>query len=696
METRLNLAQYSCIHLSGVGKKVADALEKIGIKTVQDLLFHLPIRYQDRTRLTAIRDITSQEYCVIEGFITQTKNYWQKKRMLSCELRDGTGQITCRFFHFNAKQQQAMKKGFKMRCFGEVRYYRGSYSMIHPEYQIFEADQTLAVEEYLTPIYPVTHGLGQRTIRQLIQQALYLLQTSDLLPEYLPQKILDQHQSCELKTALLYVHTPPPDAHVDSLLAFTHPMQQRLIFEELVAQQAAIRRIRYRMQEHKGPSCLQQSDLIERFIASLPFQLTAAQQRVINEIYTDLNKPVPMMRLLQGDVGSGKTIVSLLSMLKVIDNGYQAALMAPTEILAEQHYQYIKKILQPFDIHVAWLSGKLKAKDRNYALAAIHGGQAKIAIGTHALFQKKVVFAKLGFIVIDEQHRFGVDQRMSLRGKGESNESYPHQLVMTATPIPRTLAMTAYGEMDYSIIDELPPGRHPIKTTVLPNSRRDEVLARVKQQCLEGQQVYWVCTLIEESDVLQCQAAEKTASELQERLPNLKIGLIHGQVGSELKESTMRAFKEGEIDLLVATTVIEVGVDVPNANLIIIENSERFGLSQLHQLRGRVGRGSQQSFCLLLYQSPLSEQAKSRLAVMRESNNGFLIAQRDLELRGPGEVLGTRQTGIARYKVANIIRDKNMLDDAKSVCLLIEKNYPEYLPMLISRWLGDNEHYGTV
>lgn len=691
-----SLEQYPCSQLSGVGSNTSENLAKLNLKTIQDLLFHLPMRYQDRTRITALRDIKPEEYYVIEGIIVNIQIGWKKSTNLICELSDGTGQITCRFFHFHAQQQQNMKRGMRMRCFGEVRYFRGKYSMIHPEYRIFEANRMLAVEEHLTPIYPSTEGLGQKRIRQLIQQALALLKKMPALPELLPSEIRQKYQLCELKQALLFVHEPPPDTEVDLLTDGHHPMQRRLIFEELIAHHAALRQIRHKIQQHQAPIFEQTTDLISRFIERLPFELTAAQKRVVQEIYRDLHKSLPMMRLLQGDVGSGKTIVALLAALKAIDNEYQAVLMAPTEILAEQHYLNCKELLKDTHIHVAWLSGKLKARDRHYALSAINGGQAHLIVGTHAVFQKEIQFKALGLIIIDEQHRFGVGQRMTLREKGSTETRYPHQLLMTATPIPRTLAMTIYADMDYSIIDELPPGRTPVTTLVLPNTRRCEVTERIKNQCLQGNQTYWVCTLIEESEVLQCQAAEETADVLRATLPELKVGLIHGRLGASAKDTVMTEFKQGKIDLLVATTVIEVGVDVPNANLMVIENPERLGLSQLHQLRGRVGRGHKKSHCVLLYQPPLSETAKSRLAIMRETTDGFQIAQRDLELRGPGEVLGTRQTGIMRFKVANLARDKQLLPEAAKACKMLEVQWPQQIPLLINRWVGENTEYAHV
>lgn len=694
--TSLSLDQCRCTDLSGVGPKVSDNLEKLNIFTIQDLLFHLPIRYQDRTHITALRDIKPKEYCVVEGIITNTKVLQQRKKSLTCEISDGTGRITCRFFHFNLSQRQNMQPGMRMRCFGEIRYYRGEYTIIHPEYKVYSANQTISVEEHLTPIYSTVEGLGQRTIVQLIQQALDLLRKGHLLPELLPETIHQKYQLCDLKQAILFVHLPPPDACVSQLLEGTHPMQQRLAFEELMANHAALRQIRHRIRQHSAPTLSEKTNLTSAFIKTLPYELTSAQRRVVDDIYADLSKPQAMMRLIQGDVGSGKTIVALLAMLKVVENGYQAAMMAPTEILAEQHYLNFKKFLADFDIHIAWLSGRLKARDRNYGLSAISGGQAKIVIGTHALFQKEVTFKQLGLVVIDEQHRFGVNQRMSLRDKGEQADCYPHQLIMTATPIPRTLAMTAFADMDYSVIDELPPGRTPVTTIVIPNTRRHEILQRVKEQCLQGHQVYWVCTLIEESETLQCQAAADTAEEISAILPEVKVGLVHGRLGGDAKETVMEAFKQNQINLLVATTVIEVGVDVPNASLMVIENPERLGLSQLHQLRGRVGRGHQQSHCVLLFQPNLSETAKSRLSIMRETTDGFKIAEHDLKLRGPGQVLGTRQTGCARFKVANLMRDKSLLTGVKYACEFLEQHHPEVIPALTKRWFGDNEQYGRV
>lgn len=692
----LPLAKSSCAHLSGVGPKLAANLEKLGISNLQDLLFHLPIRYQDKTRITAMRDLRVKEYCVIEGVIKQTKVNRYKRPSLVCNISDATGLVSCRFFHFSNAQHQQMVNGKRMRCFGEIRYYNGHFTMLHPEYQIFDARQTLAVEENLTPIYHTTEGLGQKTIRQLINQALGMLKNPCFLEELLPLKIRQHYQLCELQQAIHFIHHPPPDTQLELLLEGTHPMLKRLIFEELIAHQLAMRRIRNQLKSLGAPQLKQQSSLISDFVKQLPFTLTQAQQRVINEIYQDLSLPQPMLRLVQGDVGCGKTIVALLAMLVAVDNDYQAVLMAPTEILAEQHYLNCKKALKSHNIHVAWLSGKLKARDRNYGLSAISGGQAKIIIGTHALFQKNVQFYNLGLVIIDEQHRFGVDQRLLLRDKGQQHSTLPHQLIMTATPIPRTLAMTSYADMDYSVIDELPPGRMPITTVALPNTRREEILERVKKHTLSHQQTYWVCTLIEESEQLQCQAATDVAEEIAQKLPELNVGLVHGRLSSEQKESIMSDFKQGHIDLLVATTVIEVGVDVPNASLIIIENPERLGLSQLHQLRGRVGRGKNQSHCVLLYQPNLSEYAIARLAIMRETNDGFKIAEHDMKLRGPGEILGTKQTGITRFKVANIIRDKKLLPTIKPICELIESEHSEQITKLIERWLADNEQYARV
>ncbi len=694
--TSLSLAQLPCTQLKRVGAKIAQCLAKKGIETIQDLLLYLPYRYQDRTHITPICDLRTNEYAVVEGIVNNSKTTWGRRPSMICDIVDQTGQLQIRFFHFYAAQKQHFVRGTKIRLFGEVHEFKGHFSIIHPEYQVIHAGEDVPVAEHLTPIYTTTEGLSQHSIRQLIDQAMNYLQEGHTLTEILPESLRQQFQLVDITQAVRFVHNPPPDAAVDLLLNGVHPMQRRLAFEELLAQQLSLRRLRQKAHEQKAPVLNADGDLLSQFFQQLPFTLTNAQRRVVDEIFADITQSTPMIRLMQGDVGSGKTVVALLASLRAVASGYQAVLMVPTEILAEQHYRNFLGLLKDLDVYTVCLTGKLSTRDRNYILAAIGGGQAQIIIGTHALFQKEVSFSNLALVIIDEQHRFGVHQRMALRDKTWQTDVVPHQLVMTATPIPRTLAMTAYADMDYSVIDELPPGRTPIKSVAIPNSRRDEVLERVKEVCQKKQQTYWVCTLIDESEVLQCQAAEKTAQALQESLPGLTIGLVHGRLASTEKETIMQQFKEGAIDLLVATTVIEVGVDVPNASLMIIENPERLGLAQLHQLRGRVGRGTAASHCVLLYQSPLSDHAKSRLAIMRETNDGFAIAQRDLELRGPGEVLGTRQAGMMRFKIADIIRDKDLLGDVRRAAKRIEQDYSHVIPLLIQRWLGDNEQYGKV
>lgn len=691
-----NLAEYPCTQLKGIGTRLAERLAKCGIHTVQDLLFHLPSRYQDRTRITPIREARTGDHVVIEGAITSTELSRGRRRSLLCHLVDSTGYLTLRFFYFTEKQQQSLKNGLKLRCFGEVRGWGRELEMIHPEYQYVNANTPLSIEDCLTPVYPTTEGLNQRQLRLATDLALDFL-ANDQLPDYLPSSLLHEMNMPKLADALRYVHRPPPDANVTELLAGTHPAQQRLSFEELVAHHLTLRRLRQTVQYSSAPALAAKEQLTSALLANLPFELTTAQKRVYNEIIVDLAQPKPMLRLLQGDVGSGKTIVAALAALLAVENNYQAALMAPTELLAEQHYQNFIKWLEPLGIQVAWLAGKLKGKARNAMMDDVATAKAQVVVGTHALFQEEVKFATLGLVIIDEQHRFGVHQRLALREKGVYSGCYPHQLIMTATPIPRTLAMTAYADLDNSIIDELPPGRTPVQTVVIPDQRRKEVILRVKQACETGRQVYWVCPLITESEALQCQAAETTSAQLTTHLPKVRVGLIHGRMVAVQKEEVMAAFKKREIDLLVATTVIEVGVDVPNASLMVIENAERLGLAQLHQLRGRVGRGSTASFCVLLYQHDrLSTQAKARLAVLRETNDGFAIARRDLELRGPGEVLGTRQAGMLQLKVADLLRDHSLLPRVQAAAEILLQHHLPVVELLIKRWIATAEKYGEA
>jgi len=639
---------------------------------------------------------------VIEGEIRGSDVVFGRRRSLVCRVQDHSGLMTLRFFHFNQAQQQSLQTGTKLRCFGEVRRGKSGLEMYHPEYQLLNQAQPPALAETLTPIYPATEGVTQQRIRDLCGQALKLLEQHSI-EDWLPAELANSHSNYSLVDALHLLHNPPPGTAINLLAEGEHPAQQRLASEELIAHHLSLLRLRQKIQHQAAPALLPDQAAADRFLAQLPFTLTGAQQRVASDISADISQPIPMLRLIQGDVGSGKTVVAALGAVQAVANGMQAALMAPTEILAEQHRVNFEAWLAPLGIRIAWLTGKLKGKAREVQLAAIADGSAQIVIGTHALFQEAVEFHNLGLTIIDEQHRFGVHQRLALRKKGavidaelDEEGSTPHQLIMTATPIPRTLAMSAYADLDCSVIDELPPGRKPIETVVLNELRRNDVIERVRASCQDGRQAYWVCTLIEESDVLEAQAAEATAQELQLLLSELSVGLIHGRLKPKEKVQMMQAFKAGEINLLVATTVIEVGVDVPNASLMIIENSERLGLSQLHQLRGRVGRGSQSSHCVLLYSAPLSGNGAARLKIMRETNDGFKIAEKDLEIRGPGEVLGTRQTGDMQFRIADLQRDAHLLPEVKRMAIKLLQEYAGNVDPLIGRWLGHSEQYGQA
>ena len=691
----VTLAACPVTHLKGIGNKTAEKLKRLGIVTVQDALFHLPLRYEDRTRITPIGRLQPYEPAVVEGIVELSDIKFGRRRMLLCRISDGTGFLTLRFFHFSSVQKEGLARGRRIRCYGEVRNGPQSLEIVHPEYSFIEDTETLSTEETLTPVYPATEGVHQLTLRSLTDNALALLQKIPL-QELLPSSVCQKIGFPELHDAIQWIHRPPKDISLSMLMDDNHPARKRLVFEELLAHQISMKQLRQRAQKYHAPVINAKCALESRLLATLPFELTGAQKKVIEEIKKDLLKPCPMQRLIQGDVGCGKTLVAIMAALSVVEAGMQAVVMAPTEILSEQHFNNFCQWLKPLGIHVAWLTGKQKATERRQALEEIATGKAQVIVGTHALFQDEVEFKNPGLIVIDEQHRFGVHQRMALREKGKNGKQYPHQLIMTATPIPRTLAMTAYADLDVSIIDELPPGRKEVETIVVSGDRRDEIVARIHHACKEGRQAYWVCSLIEESEALQCQAASDTAVLLQECLPELKVGLIHGRMKPVDKEQVMSAFKLGDIDLLVATTVIEVGVDVPNASLMVIENSERFGLSQLHQLRGRVGRGSEKSSCVLLYQAPLSENSRTRLAVMRETSDGFKIAQHDLEIRGPGEVLGTRQTGMMQFHIADIIRDQALIPQVNKVSEELLVDYPENARLIVRRWLGETEKYGNV
>ncbi|MDG6477584.1 ATP-dependent DNA helicase RecG [Glaesserella parasuis] len=680
--------------LSGVGAAISEKLSRIGINNVQDLLFHLPLRYEDRTRITPIADVRPESFATVEGFVQLTEVQFGRRPILSTTISDGTSKITLKFFNFNAGMKNSLATGVRVKAFGEIKRGRFMAEMHHPEYQIIRGNQPLELAETLTPIYPTTEGLKQASLRKLTDQALALLervQVAELLPdEFNPHKY-------SLKEALQLLHRPPPSVSSELLDKGEHPAQKRLIFEELLAHNLAMQQVRMGVQQHFAEPLCYQTDLKQRFLATLLFQPTNAQSRVTAEIEQDLAKPFPMMRLVQGDVGSGKTLVAALAALLAIDNGKQVALMAPTEILAEQHAHNFANWLRPFGIEVGWLAGKVKGKARTAQLEAIKNGDVQMIIGTHALFQDQVEFHHLALVIIDEQHRFGVHQRLTLREKGAKGDVYPHQLIMTATPIPRTLTMTVYADLDTSIIDELPPGRTPITTVAISEDRRDEVVRRVYQACKnEKRQAYWVCTLIDESEVLEAQAAAAIAEDLQRALPDLRIGLVHGRMKPQEKQAIMAEFKAADIDLLVATTVIEVGVDVPNASLMIIENSERLGLAQLHQLRGRVGRGATASHCVLMYKAPLGKISTKRLQVLRDSQDGFVIAEKDLEIRGPGEVLGTKQTGMAEFKIANLMRDRKMIPLVQSYAKQLTLKYPDTAKQLIRRWLDEKTVYSNA
>ena len=701
-ETSLDRLSVEALHR--VGPHLATKLKKLGLYSIQDLLFHLPLRYIDRTQITPIGGIQPMTEVVIEGEVRASDIMFGRRRSLVCRIQDHSGVVTLRFFHFNRAQQERLKPGTKLRCFGEVRRGKSGVELYHPEYQTLDQANPPALEDKLTPIYPATEGITQSRIRDLCSQALERLKDQsirELLPPDLGSS-LRQELAYSLPQALRLLHNPPPGTALNLLAEGEHPAQQRLAAEELIAHNLSLLKLRQQVQQQQAPVLIEDKSAATAFLEQLPFSLTAAQHRVAAEISSDISTAIPMLRLVQGDVGSGKTVVAALAATQAIANGHQVALMAPTEILADQHRINFEQWLQPLGIRVAYLTGKVKGKAREVQLGAIADGTAKMVIGTHALFQESVEFYDLGLSIIDEQHRFGVHQRLALRKKGFSVEGSnlrgpaPHQLIMTATPIPRTLAMSAYADLDCSVIDELPPGRMPVETVVLSNLRRNDVIARVRASCGTGRQAYWVCTLIEESDVLVAQAAEVTSAELQLMLPELSIGLVHGRLKPREKLEIMASFKAGEIDLLVATTVIEVGVDVPNASLMIIENSERLGLSQLHQLRGRVGRGSQSSHCVLLYSPPISGNGSARLKIMRETTDGFKIAEKDLELRGPGEVLGTRQTGDMQLHIADLQRDAHMLPHIKHLAQDLLLNHPQNVDALITRWLGQSEQYAQA
>ena len=689
----------SLTSLRGVGPALAERLGRLNVETPGDLLFLLPQRYEDRTNLTPLGALTFGRRVVVEGMVELSEVVFRRRRTLLARISDGTGLLTLRFFYFSRAQQKTLERGARVRCYGEVRKGPSGPEMIHPEYTLLRTEESQPLEDELTPVYPTTEGLQQFRLRGLVDQAL-----ERFLPEvhdWLPGDIVAELGLPSIAEAIRYLHRPPPDADLGALAAGAHPCQRRLALEEMLAHHLSLRRVREQNRQEPGIRLAPAGALRERFLAQLGFELTGDQRAALEDIESDLAGDHPMMRLVQGDVGCGKTVVAAAAALAAVDNGYQVAIMAPTELLAEQHRDSFAAWFKPLGINTAWLSGSLRKKARETAYAAIAGGDAQVIVGTHALFQAGVEYHKLALVVVDEQHRFGVHQRLQLMEKGLDRDTAPHQLVMTATPIPRTLAMTLYADLDTSIIRELPPGRQPIRTVALPDERRPEIVERVHKACREGSRAYWVCPLVEDSDLIESQAAESTYAMLREALKGVSVGLIHGRMKADEKERAMQSFAAGDTQILVATTVIEVGVDVPEATLMIIENAERMGLSQLHQLRGRVGRGAGSSSCVLLYRQPLSAVARQRLDVLRRTNDGFEVAQQDLELRGPGEVLGTRQTGLMQLRVADLIRDADLAPDVYRIARRLLEATPETdgagaTDAIIRRWIGASARFGNV
>jgi len=680
--------------LHGVGAALAEKLARLGLDNTFDLLFHLPSRFEDRTRVTPVIQLRHGQQALILGTIEGCQVQFGRRRSLLVGIDDEGAYFTMRLFYFNAQQQRALQNGQWIHCFGEARQGAKGLEMVHPEYRVYSSEPENITSDALTPVYPVTEGVTHARIRKLILAVLdrELQQVEELLPP----EVLAQHHFMPLADALRTLHTPRADDDLLALAEQRHPAQHRLALEELLAHHLALRKLKQKRAVHAAPHITKTGESWSRLRPGLGFDLTAAQIRTISEIEQDFDLSRPALRLIQGDVGCGKTVVAAAAALQAVDSGYQVAIMAPTELLAEQHRRNFENWCKDLGISVGWLSSRLPAAEKKAARAAIESGQVQIAIGTHALFQESVNFRCLGLIIVDEQHRFGVDQRLALKNKGRTASQVPHQLIMSATPIPRSLSMVYYADLDVSNIDELPPGRKPVNTVVLPNTRREEVQERIRAACTEGRQAYWVCPLIEESEALQAQAATETAALLSATLHGIKVELIHGKMKPAQKDRLMQAFRSGEIDLLVATTVIEVGVDVPNASLMIIENAERLGLAQLHQLRGRVGRGEAQAVCVLMYQSPLGKTSRRRLDIMRQTNDGFEIARHDLEFRGPGELMGTRQTGDHQLKVANIVRDQALLPLVEQAAGALIENHPENVDLIIDRWVKHKAHYAEV
>ena len=693
--------------LPGVGPAVAEKLAARGLLSLQDLWLHLPLRYEDRTRLTAIRDLMPGQPAQVEGRVEAVERGFRYRPLLRVTISDESrASLALRFFHFNAAQAAQFQPGRRVRCYGEPRPSGHGLEIVHPSYRFLAESEAGVLQDRLDPVYPAVEGIGAAPLARLVGEALKRLpEAADL--ELLPAAVMQALGLPTLREALLTAHRPPPDADADAFTQGRHPALQRLAFEELLAQHLSLRRQRIALREHGAQPIAGQGRLAAALVTRLPYALTGAQRRVLEEVEHDIRQPRPMLRLVQGDVGSGKTVVAALAALRAVECGKQVALMAPTELLAEQHLANFRAWFEPLGVQVAWLAGKVTGRARTAALAQIASGEGQVVVGTHALMQEGVAFRELALAIVDEQHRFGVHQRLSLRDKGLAGERVPHQLVMTATPIPRTLAMTAYADLDVSVIDELPPGRTPVQTAALGAGRRAELVERIRTACAEGRQAYWVCTLIDDPEEapaktgprgspIEAQAAQRTWETLSEALPELRVGLVHGRMKPREKDATMRAFKDGALDVLVATTVIEVGVDVANASLMVIENAERLGLSQLHQLRGRVGRGSTVSSCVLLYQPPLSVLARQRLEILRQTHDGFVIAEKDLELRGPGELLGTRQTGLAAFRLADLARDADLLPRVHSLADALLEDAPAAADALIDRWVGSAARYASA
>ena len=680
--------------LPGITPKAIENLAKLNITSIFDLLFHLPIRYNDRTSVTNIADIQCNTDLQLIGHVYNSKIVYGRRRMMTALLRDASGEMTLRFFHFSNRQLQGLGDGKRLLCFGEPRWVGKRIEMIHPQYRVLQENEIVTLADRLEPVYSTVKGLPQKRIQNLVKHALEWAETQSNQFEDVLRGMPGALQQTEpLLESLRAIHNPQPDVDKQALFERRHPNQKRLVFDELLAHHLSINRMRLNSNQRRSYRLQSNNQLVKPFLQNLPFKLTNAQQKVLAEIKYDMNAEHPMMRLVQGDVGSGKTIVALITCLYAVENGYQAAIMAPTELLAEQHYRYFSNQLLPLGVQVAWLSSGLATKKKRVMLELISSGTAAVVVGTHALFQAGVDFNNLAVSITDEQHRFGVQQRLQLSQKGAELEVFPHQLTMTATPIPRTLAMSMYAHLDYSVIDEVPPGRKPITTVAISESRRDDVIDRIREACGEGGQAYWVCPLIEESEVLQTQTATDTFNILKSHLPEFKVGLLHGRLKSAEKESVMQEFIQQKIHILVATTVIEVGVDVPNASFMIIENAERFGLAQLHQLRGRVGRGTKQSSCVLLYKNPLGEIAKKRLEAMRTISDGFELARIDLELRGPGEVLGTKQSGEMQMRIASLSKHMDLLPEVQKAAQWLLEHHPERVEVLLRRWLGSAVEY---